>query len=162
MATDVVFSWIDSPVGHLLGVMSAGTLIGLHFAGEEGSLPEPGWVQDDEAFDELRGQMEEYFAGERKSFDIAMAASGTPFQEEVWEALCDIPYGATASYVEVADAIGRPAAMRAVGGANGANPIPILIPCHRVIAADGTLGGYGGGLDRKVALLEIEDATFRR
>lgn len=159
---DAVMTWIDSPVGVLLGVISDGVLVGLHFTGEDGPFPEPGWVEDDRPFGELRRQLEEYFDGRRREFDVAIAPRGTPFQQEVWAALADIPYGATASYGEVAESIGRPTAMRAVGGANGANPIPILIPCHRVIAADGTLGGYGGGLDRKVLLLELEGAPFTR
>lgn len=157
---EVVTTWIDSPVGVLLGAISRGALVGLHFTDEDGPSPEPGWVEDDRPFEELRRQLEEYFGGRRREFDVPLAPVGTSFQQEVWAALTDIPFGATASYGEVAEAIGRPSAMRAVGGANGANPIPILIPCHRVIAADGTLGGYGGGLDRKVLLLELEGASF--
>ena len=157
---DVVMSWIDSPVGVLLGVISDGALVGLHFTDDDGPFPEPGWVEDERAFEGLRRQLDEYFDGRRREFDVPLAPAGTPFQQEVWAALLDIPYGATASYGEVAEAVGRPSAMRAVGGANGANPVPILIPCHRVIAADGTLGGFGGGLERKVLLLELEGAPF--
>jgi methylated-DNA-[protein]-cysteine S-methyltransferase len=155
-------TWIDSPVGPLLAVARGDALVGLHFTDEDGPFPEPGWIEDDRPFADLRRQLDQYFRGRRSSFEVALDPQGTPVQQQGWDALGDIPYGATASYGEVAEAIGRPGAMRAVGGANGANPIPILIPCHRVIAADGTLGGFGGGLERKVLLLELEGASFRR
>ena len=159
----ICFSWIESPVGPLLAVRSGSSLIGLHFSeGLDGPVPDDDWVQDDSCFADVRTQLREYFAGERRSFERELAPRGTSFQREVWSALGDIPYGCTSSYGELAEAIGRPGAMRAVGGANGANPMPIVIPCHRVIAADGTLGGFGGGLDRKVLLLELEGADFRR
>lgn len=157
------FSWIESPVGPLLAVRSGSSLIGLHFGDPlDGPFPDDDWVQDDSRFGDVRTQLQEYFAGRRRSFDLELAPRGTSFQREVWSALGEIPYGCTSSYGELAEAIGRPGAMRAVGGANGANPMPIVIPCHRVIAADGTLGGFGGGLDRKVLLLELEGASFRR
>ena len=157
------FSWIESPVGPLLAVRSGPSLIGLHFSDAlDAPVPDDAWMQDDSLFDDVRTQLREYFAGERRNFDLELAPRGTSFQREVWSALADIPYGCTSSYGELAEAIGRPGAMRAVGGANGANPMPIVIPCHRVIAADGTLGGFGGGLDRKVLLLELEGADFRR
>jgi methylated-DNA-[protein]-cysteine S-methyltransferase len=161
-ADDAVVTWIDSPVGPLMAVARGDALVGLHFTDEDGPFPEPGWIEDDRPFTDLRRQLDQYFRGRRTSFEVELDPRGTPFQQQVWEALRDIPYGASASYGEVAEAIGRPGAMRAVGGANGANPIPILIPCHRVIAADGTLGGFGGGLERKVLLLELEGASFRR
>ena len=101
-------------------------------------------------------QLDEYFARRRTTFDLPLAVSGTEFQEQVWLTLADIPYGETISYAELARWVGRPQAFRAVGQANGANPIPVILPCHRVIAADGTLGGYGGGLPTKRALLELE------
>lgn len=101
-------------------------------------------------------ELDEYFARKRKSFTIALSPQGTPFQQTVWAALRTIPYGQTVSYIDVAKMIGRPSASRAVGGANGKNPIPILIPCHRVVAADGSLGGYSLGLEMKRRLLELE------
>ena len=104
----------------------------------------------------LRRQLEEYFAGERQEFDLRLAPQGTPFELSVWEELKRIPFGETRSYGEIAQAIGRPGSARAVGRANGANPIPIVVPCHRVIGANGSLTGFGGGLDAKERLLEIE------
>ena len=101
-------------------------------------------------------QLLEYFEGKRTAFDLPLDLRGTPFQLEVWRALLAIPYGETRSYAEIARAVGRPAAVRAVGAANGANPIAIVVPCHRVIAADGSLGGYGGGLELKARLLAME------
>jgi len=101
-------------------------------------------------------QLQEYFAGKRKKFDVKLHLAGTPFEKKVWKALTEIPYGKTASYAEIASKIGKPTAFRAVGNANGKNPIPIIIPCHRVINSSGELGGYGGGLDLKRRLLELE------
>jgi O-6-methylguanine DNA methyltransferase len=103
-------------------------------------------------------QLEEYLAGKRTSFDLAMDLRGTPFQLEVWSALREIPYGETRSYAEIAREVGRPAALRAVGTANGSNPLAIVVPCHRVIASDGSLGGYGGGLPLKARLLAMEQS----
>jgi len=101
-------------------------------------------------------QLKEYFDGKRKKFDVKLHLVGTPFEKRVWKALMEIPYGKTASYAEIALKIGKPTAFRAVGNANGKNPIPIIIPCHRVINSSGELGGYGGGLDLKRRLLELE------
>lgn len=103
-----------------------------------------------------RRQLDEYFSGQRHDFDLPLAPEGTAFQREVWQALCEIPFGQTWSYAQLARHIGRPKAMRAVGAANGRNPIPIIIPCHRVIGASGALVGFGGGLPAKVALLRLE------
>jgi methylated-DNA-[protein]-cysteine S-methyltransferase len=105
---------------------------------------------------EAARQLEEYFAGERRVFELALALTGTPFQRRVWVALAGIEYGQTISYAELADRVGSPRAFRAVGQANGANPIPIIVPCHRVVASGGGIGGYGGGLDMKRRLLAIE------
>jgi methylated-DNA-[protein]-cysteine S-methyltransferase len=102
------------------------------------------------------GQLREYFAGQRSAFDIPLDPQGTPFQLAVWRALMAIPYGQTACYRDIAVAVGRPKGFQAIGQANTRNPIPIIVPCHRVINADGSLGGYGGGVDRKRALLEME------
>ncbi len=101
-------------------------------------------------------QLREYFAGERRAFDLPLDAEGTEFQKKVWAALLEIPYGETRSYKDIAEAVGSPKGFRAVGGANHNNPISIIIPCHRVITSDGGLGGYGGGLDKKTLLLELE------
>ncbi|HEU4619812.1 MAG TPA: methylated-DNA--[protein]-cysteine S-methyltransferase [Gammaproteobacteria bacterium] len=114
---------------------------------------DPGAVHDERAVAHVRRQIEEYCAGRRKAFDLELAAKGTPFQHRVWDALLEIPFGETASYGEIAKAVGRPTGARAVGLANGANPIGLIVPCHRVIGANGSLTGYGGGLPLKRALL---------
>ncbi len=117
-----------------------------------GSVLEEGGALLQEAAHQLEG----YFAGERRTFDLPLVLYGTPFQKAVWQALLEIPYGEVRSYGEVAAALGRPEAGRAVGAAIGANPIPIVIPCHRVVRSDGSLGGYGGGVALKIALLRLE------
>ena len=117
-------------------------------------------VEDSERTAEVRRQLEEYFAGERETFDLPLAPKGTAFEKSVWNELSRIPYGETRSYAEIARAIGKPGAARAVGRANGANPIPIVVPCHRVIGANGSLTGFGGGLEVKSLLLEIEGAAL--
>jgi len=109
----------------------------------------------------VKRQLEEYFAGERTIFDIPLAPEGAPFEREVWRALEEIPYGETVSYGEIARRVGQPTAARAVGTANGRNPIAVIVPCHRVIGADGSLTGYGGGLERKRLLLELERGQGR-
>jgi methylated-DNA-[protein]-cysteine S-methyltransferase len=114
------------------------------------------WEPADEPFGEVRTQLAEYFDGRREVFDLQLEMQGTPFQLRVWRALQDIPYGETISYGEQARRIGRPADPRAVGQANGRNPIAVIVPCHRVIGADGSLTGYGGGVERKRWLLELE------
>jgi methylated-DNA-[protein]-cysteine S-methyltransferase len=118
------------------------------------------WQRDDRAFAIARAQLGEYFAGERFEFDLPLGATGTQFQRKVWSELCRIPYGATASYGELARRVGQPGAARAVGLANGSNPLPIVVPCHRVIGADGSLTGFGGGIERKRWLL-VHEARFR-
>jgi methylated-DNA-[protein]-cysteine S-methyltransferase len=118
--------------------------------------PDVDWIEASAPFAEPVRQLEAYFAGALRRFDLRLAPAGTPFQRTVWRALLDIPYGETISYGELARRIARPAAMRAVGAANGQNPLAIVIPCHRVIGSDGRLVGYGGGLPAKVALLELE------
>ncbi|PSL05273.1 methylated-DNA-[protein]-cysteine S-methyltransferase [Haloactinopolyspora alba] len=114
------------------------------------------WIRDDDLFGEARRQLDAYFDGRLRTFDLPLNPAGTPFQRQVWEALRAIPYGEVRSYGEIADAIGRPTASRAAGAANGRNPISVIVPCHRVIGASGALTGYGGGLDRKRALLDLE------
>jgi methylated-DNA-[protein]-cysteine S-methyltransferase len=118
--------------------------------------PEPDWVKDARPFAETIRQLREYFAGKRDEFDLPLAPEGTEFQQEVWRAVAAIPYGETRSYGEIARQIGKADAVRAVGAANGQNPLPIVIPCHRVIGSDGRLTGYGGGLPLKKRLLELE------
>jgi methylated-DNA-[protein]-cysteine S-methyltransferase len=156
------YTTIDSPVGELLASADvAGRITGLHFYdGHRLPARDPSWVRDEEALAPLRRQLEEYFAGERREFDLDLAPSGSPFQLSVWRELRAIPYGETASYGEIAAAVGQPGAARAVGGANNRNPIAIVIPCHRVIGANGTLTGYGGGLPRKQRLLALETGAM--
>jgi methylated-DNA-[protein]-cysteine S-methyltransferase len=157
MVTQHVYDSFDSPVGELLAVGDREQLRGLYM--QDGSRPltlGAAWVRDRRPFARLRAQLGEYFAGERRSFELDLAATGTPFQLEVWRALGAIEYGETVSYGELASRIGRPTASRAVGMANGRNPLSILIPCHRVIGAGGALTGYAGGLERKRWLLELE------
>lgn len=148
----------DSPVGPLL---LAGDRAGLHVLSfGVGSRPraiEPSWQLDTSGvLSGVRKELDEYFAGRLKKFTTAVAFAGTPFQHQVWSELCRIPYGETISYLELANRIKNPKAVRAVGLANGANPVAIIIPCHRVIGANGSLTGFGGGLPTKRALLELE------
>jgi methylated-DNA-[protein]-cysteine S-methyltransferase len=118
--------------------------------------PEPDWIFNEKPLAAACAQLNEYFAGSRKEFDLPLRFNGTEFQVSVLEALQEIPYGETTSYGEIAKRIGRPKAVRAVGAANGRNPIPIVVPCHRVIGSTGDLTGFGGGLDTKEALLRLE------
>jgi len=131
------------------------SLTALHLPGHW-AKPAAGWRRDDSRFADVARQLEEYFAGERTTFDVRLRMHGGPFEREVWAELERIPYGETASYGEIARRVGRPHASRAVGAANGRNPIAIIVPCHRVIGSNGTLTGYGGGLERKRALLDLE------
>jgi len=154
----------DSPIGELLLVGDERALRGLYMqAGRKPMTIAPEWEHDPAAFSDARRQLSEYFAAERTSFDVALETDGTSFQRRVWRALQDIPYGETISYGELARRIDQPTAPRAVGLANGRNPISVILPCHRVIGADGTLTGYGGGTERKRLLLELEqDAVAPR
>ena len=142
------------PVGELMLVGDGESLRGLHFAA--GASPAPGASADRAAFASVLAQLGEYFAGARRTFDVPLDLRGSEFQRAVWAALLEIPYGETASYGEIARRVGRPGKARAVGRANGSNPIAVIVPCHRVIGADGTLTGYGGGLERKRLLLDLE------
>lgn len=150
------FRVIDSPVGPLTLAGRNGTLNHLRMVGQTYEPKREGWEQSDDVFPEAAEQLAAYFAGELTDFDLDIELAGTSFQRRVWAALRTIPYGETRSYGEIAAQIGAPSASRAVGLANGRNPIGIIVPCHRVIGATGSLTGYGGGLDRKRALLELE------
>jgi methylated-DNA-[protein]-cysteine S-methyltransferase len=148
---------VDSPVGPLTLVARAGVLSGLYMDGQRHLPPvESFGVADDSAFTDVISQLEAYFAGQLTDFDLPMAFAGTPFQRRVWDALREIPYGERISYGQLASRIGRPSASRAVGLANGKNPISIIVPCHRVVGSAGSLTGYGGGLERKRHLLDFE------
>ena len=151
------YTFLESPLGDLLTVRDEAGLTGLYLpSGKRPKAPNPDWTRDDDAFDDVRTQLGEYFAGTRTEFDLPLHASGSAFQKRVWAALTEIPYGETQSYGTTAAAIGAPDAARAVGLANGQNPISIIVPCHRVIGADGSLTGYGGGLPAKRWLLGHE------
>ena len=184
----MTYRFLDTAVGRLLLARDDAGLRLIHFAGSpEGPaeagpyvpeakgpakagpyvpeagpyVPNAGWQQRDDAFEDVIAQLTEYFAGRRRQFDLPLAPEGTPFQQRVWTALLDIPYGETISYGELASRIGQRSASRAVGLANGSNPLPIVIPCHRVIGANGKLTGYGGGLAIKERLLAHERGAQR-
>lgn len=146
-----------SPLGELTLVAADGALVAILFPDEQLHPPLDGRRDDDEpVLRAAASQLDEYFAGDRCAFDLPLAPHGTPFQLRVWEALRAIPYGETEGYGGLAARIGRPTASRAVGQANGRNPLPIVVPCHRVIGTNGTLTGYAGGIDRKRWLLDHE------
>ena len=146
---------IQSPMGPLTLFAEDGYLTALVFGDYGGYDHLP-------LFEEARRQLEEYFAGARQNFDLPLDPGGTDFQRRVWRALMDIPYGKTISYRDLARRVNCPRGYQAVGQANGKNPLPILIPCHRVIGADGSLGGYSAGLDRKRFLLELEGIQYSK
>jgi methylated-DNA-[protein]-cysteine S-methyltransferase len=153
------YTYVDSPLGRLLLSTDGEALTGIYMHLPDGPAPEmKDWVCDAGAgaLPQTAHQLEEYFGGKRRDFDLPMRLAGTEFQRRVWQHLTDIRYGQTMSYGELARRVGNPKASRAVGLANGRNPIPILVPCHRVIGADGSLTGYGGGLERKRWLLAHE------
>ena len=181
----MTFRFLDTPVGRLLLARDEAGVRQIHFSNgadprnpvvgadlkvgpyvREGSVGAdlqvgPSAVRDDAAFEDVVAQLTEYFEGRRRQFDLPLAPQGTPFQQRVWSALLDIPYGETISYGELASRIGQKSASRAVGLANGSNPLPIVIPCHRVIGANGKLTGYGGGLAIKERLLAHERGEQR-
>jgi methylated-DNA-[protein]-cysteine S-methyltransferase len=152
-----LFTRIESPVGPLLLASDGSALLNIDFVnGRRAASPDPSWREDDTQFREPIRQLRAYFAGELKEFSLPLAPQGTTFQQKVWTGLCEIPYGETITYGELARRVGNPNASRAVGLANGSNPIPIIIPCHRVIGSNGKLTGYGGGLPIKEKLLALE------
>jgi methylated-DNA-[protein]-cysteine S-methyltransferase len=144
----------ESPLGPLTLVGGDDGLRAIYFPGRSGPVDEA--ARDSRPFADAIDQLAEYFAGERRRFELSLSLEGTPFQRRVWAALAEIPYGRTTSYGELAAQIGRPDRVRAVGAAVGRTPVPIIVPCHRVIGADGSLTGYGGGLQRKRWLLDLE------
>ena len=160
MSTHTVrYRHVASPIGSLLLTSDGDALTGVHMEPHEIG---DDWRRDDALLRPAAEQLRAFFAGDLREFDLALAYTGTDFQRRVWTALRAIPYGETISYGEQARRIGRPTAPRAVGAANGCNPIAIIIPCHRVIGADGSLTGFGGGLDRKRWLLSHEAAVLAR
>ncbi len=161
--TQRVHTCMDSPIGDLTLVATDGVLSGVFMVDQRHRPPTDMFGElDPRPFPEVIDQLETYFAGERTTFDLELAAVGTPFQRSVWTALCRIAYGETASYGQIAQSIGRPGASRAVGLANGSNPICIIVPCHRVVGSNGSLTGYGGGLERKQFLLDLEKRRLHR
>ncbi len=153
----VFYTTLESPVGTLLLAGDSQALRIVSFqSSKHAEPPQADWKQDKAPFAEVIRQLRAYFRGERKEFDLPLAPEGTEFQLRVWNRLRTIPYGETISYAQLAERIGDPKAVRAVGLANGSNPIPIIIPCHRVIGSDGSLTGFGGGLPTKKMLLELE------
>jgi methylated-DNA-[protein]-cysteine S-methyltransferase len=155
--TETLTSTIESPIGPLTLVARDGLLTNVSMHEQRHmTRPPDDAVTDDTWFKDVAQQLAAYFAGESSTFELDMELVGTPFQRSVWAQLCEIPYGETISYAELAQRVGNPNASRAVGLANGRNPIAIIVPCHRVIGADGSLTGYGGGLERKTWLLEHE------
>ncbi len=156
MEKTTYYDTIQSPIGDLMLVSDGKALTGLYMNNEKHAARRAMAIRDKKMLKHPREQLQAYLAGELREFGLALAAEGTPFQQRVWRALCDIPYGETISYGELARRIGQPKAARAVGLANGQNPISIVVPCHRVIGADGSLTGYGGGLARKRWLLAHE------
>lgn len=149
------FAIMNTPIGPLLITENRSGVSAIIFNANSYSVPNS-WNRVEHLSTEVMTQLQQYFDGERYDFDLPLAPEGTLFQLEVWRALEEIPYGETVSYLDVAKRIGKPAAVRAVGAANGANPIPIVIPCHRVIGHNGKLTGYGGGLEKKQYLLSME------
>jgi methylated-DNA-[protein]-cysteine S-methyltransferase len=157
MVQPVCYSFVPSPIGPLLLTAEGPVLTGLYLNLHKGGpTPQPEWRRTDEPFAQVRRQLDAYFAGYLQTFDLPLRLAGTPFQARVWQELVRIPLGTTITYAQLAARIGQPGAARAVGHANGRNPISIIVPCHRVIGAGGALGGYGGGLENKRWLLELE------
>lgn len=150
---------MKTPVGELFIAGRDGKLTDVLFRRPRKGFPGPMWEKSDKPFAEVKKQLAEYFRGDRKKFDLKLAPEGTSFQIAAWRQLRRIPYGKTISYGEQAARIGNPKAARAVGAANGENPISIIVPCHRVIGANGRLTGFGGGLGKKKLLLDLEGAT---
>jgi methylated-DNA-[protein]-cysteine S-methyltransferase len=158
----ISYTQIESPLGSLLLAADEAGLRQIRFVhGRQPASPDPSWQKNSTPLQPTIDQLRAYFAAELQAFDLELAPEGTPFQLSVWRKLCEIPFGKTISYGELAQRIGNPKASRAVGLANGSNPIPIVIPCHRVIGSNGKLTGYGGGLSIKEKLLALECRQLR-
>ena len=157
----VCYTRMQSPVGPLVLAASEAGLHAVLFEHGRHTTPDPEWQEDSKPLQETMKQLRAYFAGELEEFDLPLVPEGTVFQRNVWQKLCDIRFGETISYGELARRVGNPKASRAVGLANGQNPIPIIIPCHRVIGSNGKLTGYGGGLPIKEKLLALEQKQLR-
>ena len=155
------FRYWSSPIGSLLLAGEERLQIVGFATGSKARRADADWVEDRRAFADVAEQLGEYFAGERQGFDLDLDLRGTPFQLDVWRALREIPYGDTVSYGDIARQIDRSKAVRAVGTANGSNPIPVIVPCHRVIGASGKLTGFGGGLEAKSYLLNLESPALQ-
>jgi len=161
--TMIRYTLCDSPVGMLTLVADDRHLTAIRFARRNGNPDiETGWQRDDDlpVLAKTRAQLGEYFAGRRTHFDVPLKPHGTAFQQAVWQALMKVAFSKTSTYGALASAVGKPAAARAVGAAMGANPIPIIVPCHRIVGKDGSLTGFGGGIDRKTKLLQLEGALL--
>ena len=159
--TTTYYTFMPSPVGDLLLAGTEHALELISFTvGHKARGARPEWIRSERPFRTARKQLEEYFAGQRKTFALNLKPAATPFQARVLDALLKIPYGETCSYLDIAKSLGDPNATRAVGAANGNNPIPIVIPCHRVVGSNGSLTGFGGGLDNKRYLLDLEACAF--
>ena len=152
---------VPAPIGKLLLIADGPVLRELRFAGswEAGDIA-PDWRRGGDVLARAEAQLDEYFAGNRREFDVPLAPDGTEFQHRVWHTLRAIPFGVTISYAELARRLGEPSAIRAVGAANGRNPIPVIIPCHRVIGSDGSMIGFGGGIELKKRLLQMEQMAL--
>jgi methylated-DNA-[protein]-cysteine S-methyltransferase len=158
--TPTYYTQLDSPVGTLLLTLENEHLTNICMFNQKRTITvQTDWVESGRHFRTIARQLEEYFRGKRRAFEIPMSPQGTDFQMSVWQELLKIPYGETATYGDIAKRIGNPKAVRAVGLANGRNPLPIVIPCHRVIGANGQLTGFGGGLENKALLLKIEESV---
>lgn len=162
----IYFDVLESPAGLVwAGVDESGSVVRVEFTGGPEIVPDDmtrhTLVHDEGRLTAVAAQLREYFAGKRRSFDLPLAPAGTAFQQRVWDELKRIPFGETRTYGQIAAAIGSPRACRAVGGANGANPIPVIVPCHRVIGSDGSLTGFGSGLPVKRFLLQLEGVTVK-
>ncbi|MFV0495345.1 methylated-DNA--[protein]-cysteine S-methyltransferase [Mycobacterium sp.] len=155
------FRTIDSPIGPLTLAGRGDTLTNLRMVDQTYEPSRAEWRLDNSAFSDVARQLDTYFSGRLTEFDIKLELRGTDFQQRVWRALLTIPYGQTRTYGEIAEQIGSPGAARAVGSANGHNPVSIIVPCHRVIGAGGKLTGYGGGLRRKQTLLDLESGVIQ-
>lgn len=160
--TAVYYTTFESPVGRLFLAGDSNALLSVSFeCSKRAASPQANWKENRAIFKEAIRQLEAYFSGELREFQLSLAMAGTEFQRRVWEALRAIPYGETISYAQLAVRVGNSKATRAVGLANGSNPIPIIVPCHRVIGSDGSLTGFGGGLSTKKKLLELEQKQLR-